>query len=982
MCGEASRVWEGNFENHHFTMHRHLWRLFAATLILAALLVPARATLSYTDGDLLLGVRAGGDPGSTQDYVLNLGPASQFTQATQSFVVPGLGSVANDLATFTDTGVVAWSARADVFWGIVGTDFAGDPANTLYATRPRPAVATPSTPWQRRSNSSQSTTNSTLRAFISGYINSTANAASGKGTLQSTSAINSYASFTSGGTDFGFFGGLEGDFSNGTANSVLDLYRLTPTTQNPSGQGLLFVGTFQFNDDAQLTFTPAPPTAPTFHFSASSYTVGENAGSITIHVVRGGLTTGADTVQFDTSDGTALAGTDYTAKTAVAVPFAAGETQADVVVNVANRDGLQPSRDFTVTLSTPSAGTLAAPSAATVTITDSTPQNFGQIGFSAGTYSFAPVNDHAAPNLLEVTLNRANGSDGAVSVDVAIAAGGNLVNGTDYDTVTSPVTVPFAAGELTHTFAIQLKEPADAKLPGTINLTLSNAQGGVTLGTAAATITVTARDKALPSFKLTSKSGKVTAPTFQISGTAKDNVDIARVEVKVSGGTAQLAILGTLTNGSRTLDLSGIALENGKNTLVVTAFDTSGNAAKSTTLKVTYANSRPALAGSYNGLFAPAGAPANNRTGFANLKVTALGAFTGKVTIGAAVLPIKGLFDNAGVAHFNVTGDTALAPVAFALSKKSGLTTTAYGNLALAIATDKVAGTLKDDTATLLSALDADRAAFDGKTPATSVPANYLATKGSFTLRLPAHTSQVGLTAAQFPQGDGAATLKLTAKGVATAKGTLADGTPFTAAAPLSKNLDWPFLAKLYKGQGVISAKVHFDDTQTDSDLAASNVVWIRPPDAAAKYYPGGWSDGILTDVLGAKYDSAGSLYAVPPAASASVLPGLGADDLQNGNADLKFFDGQLSGPVAKTVNITAKNKVANAPADKTFSLKLVATSGLLGGKFKHSDNTSPAFKGILFQKGPDAGGYGFFLSTVPTGGPSGESGGVTLQAK
>lgn len=960
-------------------MKRFFFRLLVAVLASAGLLSSAQAALPYTGGDLLLGVRAGSDPGSTLDYVLNLGPASQFTQASQAFVVQGLGNVSADLDTFTDAGTTHWYERADVSWGIVGTDLDADPANTLYATRPRSDVNTQTTPWARRSFSSQSTTNSTLRAFALGYINSEANAASAKGTIQSTSATNSYASFTAGGTDFGFFGGIEGDFSAGTAGSVLDLYRLTPTTQNPAGQGLLLVGSFKFDNSGQLTFTPAPPS---FRFSATAVSVSETAGTVTLHVIRSGLTSGTDHVQFDTFDGTALAGTDYTAKTGFSVDFAPGVTQVDVPVTIANVDGVQPSRDFQVTISNASAGTIISPSSETVTITDSAPPSPGEIAFSAGTYSFAPVDDHALPDTLTVVLNRTNGSTGTVSVDVSIT-GGSLVNGTDYDTVTSPVTVSFADGVTTKNFTIHLKEVADAKLPGTIQLALGNAQGATVGATnATTTLTVTAKDNVLPTFKLTSKSGKVTAPTFHITGTAKDNVDISRVEVRVSGGAPQLATLGTLTNGSRSIDLSGLALENGKNTIVVTAFDSSGNAAKSVTLKVTYANSRPALVGKYNGLITAVGAPSNDNTGSVSLTVAALGTFTGKVTIGGAVLPIKGLFDNAGVAHFNLTGDTAAAPAALALSKKLGLTTTQYGNLALAISTDKVTGTLKDSGATTLATIDTDRAFFDGKTPATTVPASYLATKGNYTFLLPAHATQTGLTLADFPQGDGSATLKLTSKGVATAKGTLADGTPFTAAAPLSKDRHWPFFVKLYKKGGAIAGLVKFDDTQTGSDFEKTDVVWVRPPDQKAKYYPAGWAGGILTDVVGSKYDSTGALYSVPPAAAASVLPGLPADDLTNGNADLKFFDGKLSGTVAKTVNISAKNKVTNAPADKTFSLKLTAATGLLAGKFPHSDGTSPAFKGAIFQKGPTAGGYGYFLSTVPKAGPTGESGAVTLEAK
>ena len=73
-----------------------------------------------------------------------------------------------------------------------------------------------------------------------------------------------------------------------------------------------------------------------------------------------------------------------------------------------------------------------------------------------------------------------------------------------------------------------------------------------------------------------------------------------------------------------------------------------------------------------------------------------------------------------------------------------------------------------------------------------------------------------------------------------------------------------------------------------------------------------------------------------------------------------------------------------NAPAtDKSFLLTIAKGTGVISGNFKHTDLTKPLFNGIIYQKGINAGGYGFFLSTVPaTPGSTGESGGVSLSAK
>lgn len=929
------------------------------------------ANPAYSNGDLLLGVRATADPGSTENYVINLGPASQFTQAVEAITVSGLSNITTDLARFSETGVVEWNTRSDVFWSIVGTDLAADPANTLYVTRPRVDVGTQTAAWTRQSYSTQSATNSIFRAFISGFSLSQTNAANSKATFQQVSSTNSYASFTAGGTDFGAYSGIEGNFGAGAAGSVLDLYRLTPTTQNAAGAGLVFVGTFQFSNSGTLTFNPPAPTAPFFRLTSATYSVNEDAGTATVTVTRGGLLTGTDTVQFDTANDTAIADTDYKAKNGFTVTFEPNETQATVTVEVTLIPGLQTNRAFNVALSSPSAGTINGTSSASVTIVDSTPQNFGTIAFASATISGAPVNNVGDPNVIPVQISRTSGTDGQVSVSLAVAAGGSLVSGTDFTAL--PTTVTFNAGEATKTVNIQLAALADAKLPGTINLTLSNAQGGASIGaTASTTVTVSARDKQLPTLALTTKSGKVSASALQLAGSAKDNAGVDRVEVRVNGGAIQFANLQAPVNGSRNFDLSGITLENGKNSIVVTAFDASGNPGKSKTLKIAYANLRPQLAGSFNGLASPDGAASNDKTGFVTLKVTPLGLFTGKVTIGAAALPIKGIFDNAGVAHFNASGDTTAAPTDLDLSKKISGVLVEYGTLSFSIAPEQVTGNLRDG-AVVLANIDANRAFFDGKTPATTVAANYLVNGGKYTVVFPSRSTQATLTSSEYPQGDGIATLKITPKGVATLKGTLADGTAISASAPVSEDYHWPFFAKAYKKGGVIAVDAQFNDALPATDILGANAIWIRPASAVAKHYPAGWPASILTDLFGAKHANI---------ADTSILPGVGAPELVNGNADLQFSDGKLSGPVSKTVSVSAQNKVTNAPADKSFTLSITAATGLFGGKFTHSDNTKPAFKGAIYGKGPDAGGYGFFLSTVPKGGPSGESGVVTLNAK
>jgi len=92
---------------------------------------------TYNDRDCWIGFRALNDPGSTIDYVVRIGSASQFETGGGCFggCTLDLGNIAADLACqFGD----AWYTRNDILWAIIGVDYAGsiDPENTLFSSNP------------------------------------------------------------------------------------------------------------------------------------------------------------------------------------------------------------------------------------------------------------------------------------------------------------------------------------------------------------------------------------------------------------------------------------------------------------------------------------------------------------------------------------------------------------------------------------------------------------------------------------------------------------------------------------------------------------------------------------------------------------------------------------------------------------------------------------------------------------------------------
>jgi hypothetical protein len=117
---------------------------------------------------------------------------------------------------------------------------------------------------------------------------------------------------------------------------------------------------------------------------------------------------------------------------------------------------------------------------------------------------------------------------------------------------------------------------------------------------------------------------------------------------------------------------------------------------------------------------------------------------------------------------------------------------------------------------------------------------------------------------------------------------------------------------------------------------------------------------------VGIKTDLIGARYAVP--VGSAVLPGLGATSAVNGNAELGFTGGNLTAGLTKNVNITTASIISRAPTtDSSFTAALAKTTGTFNGNFNHSSGGKAAYKGTILQKGANSGGYGYFLLTPAT---------------
>ena len=232
-----------------------LWKTSLLVLTGAALLAPSlkAATLSYTAGDLFLGFR---QEGTQTDYLINIGEASIYRDATNTFTL-SIENIGADLTALFGAG---WATDPTVFWGVVGTPgpsaAGGDPANTLYASATKPASGAQADPYLRLSASAQGNIRADFVSLSTSYARKTSSTNSTVALIQPTSDPNSWAYFNPGGTSFSAFQGLEANFGLGVANGALDLFRMQPS--NTPGLPGSFEGTFAISNNGTVTFSAVP----------------------------------------------------------------------------------------------------------------------------------------------------------------------------------------------------------------------------------------------------------------------------------------------------------------------------------------------------------------------------------------------------------------------------------------------------------------------------------------------------------------------------------------------------------------------------------------------------------------------------------------------------------------------------------------------------------------------------------------------------
>ena len=244
-------------------------------------------------------------------------------------------------------------------------------------------------------------------------------------------------------------------------------------------------------------------------------------------------------VDYATSDGTATAGSDYTATSGTLV-FAAGETSKQIDVTVAGDLWVESNETFAVTLSSPFNADLGT-SVATGTITndDANPK------LVVGDAVKLEGNSGTSPLTFTVAMIPVSVSD--VTVDYA-TSDGTATAGSDYTGASGTLTIP--AGQASGTIAVSVSGDKTYEPNETLTLTLSNPVGA-TIVVGAATGTILNDDRIVTTLSTKLVKGRT---AIKAKGTIEAAVSGMQVKVSLLRKVGRkYVVLSTKTVGAKGL---------------------------------------------------------------------------------------------------------------------------------------------------------------------------------------------------------------------------------------------------------------------------------------------------------------------------------------------------------------------------------------------------------------------------------------------
>lgn len=277
---------------------------------------------------------------------------------------------------------------------------------------------------------------------------------------------------------------------------------------------MVFLNTPSSSTGSTLTITDAAPNPSILNITPTAADKTENSGAFTFTINRTGNTSGASTVTYTVSGGTATPD-DFTNKVfpTSTITFAANQTSSQIIsIPVADDSLFEADETFDVVLSNPTGATLGTSSASGTIRNDDPVPTVPEISLTPATASVTEGN--SGTTSLTFTVTRTS-STSASSVNYAVSSG--TATADDFVGNTLPAgTVNFATNETSKTISIAIAGDTTVEADETFNVVLSN-PSNAKLATSSSVATIVNDDKTITG------NGRFDI-TLQFDSTIKDNI--------------------------------------------------------------------------------------------------------------------------------------------------------------------------------------------------------------------------------------------------------------------------------------------------------------------------------------------------------------------------------------------------------------------------------------------------------------------------
>jgi len=244
----------------------NMLRMFPLALAALSLTPLAADAVTAPQGTVLLGFRVTSGLGVGTSYVVDIGTAASFRDATGPITITNLAS---DLQQLYGPD---WQTRADLLYGVGGCPdsnaaFGGDAEDTLYLSRPQSAENVPGTSPSINTSGGRGTIAANLTdvlgvAGVSGFRYSTVSPGNSHASRQPDTDPNSWRRYMGPGGDANKAGSNGNfDFSwtqtgggevEGSPDKTLSLFRISGSA------AATYLGYFKIDGSGNVIYTPAP----------------------------------------------------------------------------------------------------------------------------------------------------------------------------------------------------------------------------------------------------------------------------------------------------------------------------------------------------------------------------------------------------------------------------------------------------------------------------------------------------------------------------------------------------------------------------------------------------------------------------------------------------------------------------------------------------------------------------------------------------